>query len=353
MHPLFRLQFLLQTLNLLKPTSRWFQRTFFPTEILYGTYDVRVDVYNRRRRIASYTSPEAGANFVEKGNYVSRRYKPAYVNEGHSYTPAELYERAPGATFQSVDSNSLAQLIARDQFDILDMIDRLKELACVQALLDHQVPVRGNGLDETVDLLFSADQTVTLGPARKWDTGTAIDIYEDFQAEDIKMRARTGRGIDVVVLGEKARRLLMADERFLKRLDNRRVELGQLQITGRSEEGVKEIGTLDQGAIRIVSYHETYVDPFDLTDAPDGTEKPIFPSHKVLCAATGARTEFHYGAIEDFDASALGPLAKLKQFPKSWMERNPSKQFQSIQSAPLPVPVENGAYSTLVVADPD
>lgn len=342
MHPLFKLQYLLPMLAMLKPTSRWIQNTFFADHATHGTRDVRVDIYDRSRRTAGFTAPEHQTNMRTKSGYISRRFTPAYIKEGMSYIPDDLFDRAPGQTTDSLDSTALAVLLQRDMYDIDDMEHRLIEKMCIEALVDHQVTVTGRGYNQVVDMLFEAEQTVTLGAAAKWDTGSAINIYEDIQAAISGNRKRTGLGGGtVVVFGSTARKWATGNAAFMAQLDKLHYKIGEVEMVGFNEQGVREFGSLDKGNIRLVEYQEWYQD-----DA--GVDQPMFPANKVLVAALGARTMLEFGAIQDFAASGTGVLRKAERFMKSWPKDDPSLWCWNLQTAPLPVPIQNGAFTTIV-----
>ena len=79
---------------------------------------------------------------------------------------------------------------------------------------------------------------------------------------------------------------------------------------------------------------------------PDtGTLTDIMPAKKVLFVATSAERALHFGAIQDFEAG----LAAMEKFPSSWIERNPSRRFLKLQSAPLAVPYEVDATACITV----
>jgi len=53
---------------------------------------------------------------------------------------------------------------------------------------------------------------------------------------------------------------------------------------------------------------------------------------KVILGSTVAKTARHYGAIQDVEFP--GDVS-VSRFPKSWIEKDPSRRILMVQSAPL------------------
>ena len=68
----------------------------------------------------------------------------------------------------------------------------------------------------------------------------------------------------------------------------------------------------------------------------------MIPDKKIVMVARGAMAIRHYGVI--YDLAAPGG-AKLRVFPKTYEEDNPSVRYLLVQSAPLPFFHEVDAFA--------
>lgn len=335
----FLLQRLARVLRQLKPARTFLLDTFFGETDPFGTTSVRVDIDNRKRRMAPFSSARSKGTQVEKRGYISRTYTPPYVKPFVDYTPEDLAQRFPGEVIQQDDSTQMQRLVNRDLQDLNDMYTRREEWMAMQGLVNHQIPIVGEGYNETIDLLFDASHTVTLAGADLWTAGTA-DPYGDIEGIRRQIAQDSGLTCDVGILGADVWDALRLNDSFRAQLDTRRVELGQF-MPRELPDGVSYIGDLKSQAISLFTYDEWFVDPVD------DTEKALFPVNKALFGASRARAVRNYAAIQDFDASGNGSLRRARNFPKTWLENNPSVRYLMVQGSPMPTPVQVQGFVTL------
>lgn len=335
----FQLERLARVLRQLNPASTFVLDTFFNNTEMFPTKTVRVDIDNRPRRMAPFQNSRSQGTLVEKRGYASVLYQAAYVKPKFTYDPEDLQERYPGETIHQDGTTSLQTLINTDMADLDDMITRREEWMAVQAIVNHSVSIVGEGVNETVDFLFDASHTVTLVGTDLF-TDAASRPIQLIETERKKVLQDSGLPADYCLMGADVATAFLDNPNVQKELDLRRMNTGQVNWQ-ELPDGVSYIGDIKGGACGIYTYDEWYVDPVT------GLEQPMFPVDKMIIGSSRARSTRNYGAIMDFSASGTGQLRSARTFPKSWLTQDPSVYNLMVQGAPLPAPIQTGAYVTV------
>lgn len=325
----------------LKPPRTMIRDTFFTESDTFNETAVRVDVVDTKRRMVPFASPLGKGTPIRKTGYVSRLIEPAYVKPLRTYTPAELRQRAPGQGIQNSGTDRLQRLVNRDLQEMNDMYTLREEWMCIQALVNGTVDIQGDGVNQTVDFGFLAEQQVT--PATPWTDQANADPLDDLETARLLIARMAGLTGSVAIMGRTAYSNFIRNAMVQKLLDLLRLQVGSVDVD-EMPEGVTYVGNFLGNALRVYVYDAWFVDP------TDDTEKALFPENKVLVGAPAARCVRNYGAIQDLSASGMGQLIARRSFPKSWLEQNPSLRHLVVQGAPLPTPIENYAFVTLTVA---
>lgn len=303
--------------------------TFFQGEKTFDTKHVDLDIRKGGRKIAAYVSPLAESKVVEKDGYQTSTFTPPYVKEKEPIQPSEFLNRPAGAVLYAPGQDPatrLQQETGRILADLDDRFSRLEEVQAAQALNAGIVTCVGEGVNATVDFGMDANHKITLA-------GT--DLWSDAQSDPIKnyidwcdlVAKDSGLVPDVSIIGLDAWKAARTNQAFLDALNNRRVNVGQIDPR-QLPNGVTYLGDLEEAGVSIslYIYKEWYEDP------STGLLTPMVPADKVWLGSTRARCRKLYGAIQDIDA---GGLAAVRRYPKSWTVKDPSVRWVQLQSAPL------------------
>jgi hypothetical protein len=319
---------MLAALEQMLPAQSFLLDMFFRTVETSNTKYVDIDIIKGKRRMAPFVNPRLEGKMVEKRGYQTFTYAPPYIKPKMITTAEEILKRQIGETIYSgniTPTQRAQQALGRDLAELDEMILRREEWMASQVLQTGKVSVIGEGVDDEIDFLMSANHIVTLSGTSLWNTstGTPIENLEDW-AERILQDS--GLTVDTIIMGKNAARAFINNTDVQKKLDLLKLQMATVAPT-KIKMGARYIGTVNSVA-DIFVYHDWYLDDIS------GTEKPLIDTNKVLLGSTQARCTRHYGAIQDLECGT----GAVPRFPKSWVSKDPSGQILLLQSAPLPAP---------------
>ena len=346
---IFDTRTMLEAIEQMKRPVNFLRDTFFPAATPAETETVDVDIFKGKRRMAPFCSPLSEGKLVENLGFSTSTIKPGYIKPFKITTAADLLKRTPGTTLysggQTIEQRAQVKLGA-DLADLMDMIDRREEWMAAQALNAGAISmiIKGETADKTVnvDFLMAGDHKVTLGGADLWSASTP-DPIADLGAWASKIRQDSGINPTRVIMGTDAVAAFLGNESVLKKLDNRRVQMGQInpQLL---PNGVSYVASINAPglAVDIYTYEEWFL------DESDGNEKPMVPAKKVWMGSPSTANRTLYAVIQDMEAIEEGSAA-VKRFPKSWVPKNPSARHLMVQSAPLVALLQPDAFISATV----
>lgn len=332
---LFQTRRMLRMLEQMKPPRTFLLDTFFPAVETSSSEHVDIDIMKGKRRLAPFVNPRHAGKVVERIGFTTRSYKPPYIKPKMEFNPANLPDRQPGTTVYDEAGSAMdraATCLARDLREMQEMTTRREEWMASQALNGGVITVTGEGISDTIDFQMAANHKVTLTSTDKW-TDAASNPLADFRAWQRRCAQDSGVLPNVAVLGSDVVDAFLANDEVKDQLDTRRADIGMVDVR-QLPNGVTYLGSLFGGGLDIFGYDEWYI-----SDA-DGLEYPMVPANKVFLGSTNARTARHYGMIRDLKNGD----ARVRWFPKSWEEEDPSARWVMLQSAPLVVPHQIDAF---------
>jgi hypothetical protein len=331
---MFDTRTLVAVVSQLKRPKTFFLDTFFKKSKVSQTKYVDIDVIKGKRRLAPFVSPKMQGKLVEKIGYETKTYEPAYVKPKFVLEPEDFEARDVGQTIYennetpaSRAQKKLGELLA----DGNDQITRREEWMAAQALLTGVVPVVGDGVNMSIDFHLEATHEIVLVGDDLWTNtlSTPLDDLEDWGEIIIQ---DSGLVCDIIVMGKDAARAFVNHADVQKKLDNRRIIMGEINPAAIAN-GARYLGHVNQLGCDIYTYHEWFV------EESTGLEGALMDPKKVLLGSTRAECIRHYGAIKDLKA-----MAAMERFPKVWENEDPSCRFLMLQSAPLPAPHQIDAF---------
>ncbi|WP_109512578.1 major capsid protein [Pseudomonas ovata] len=321
------------------PTPRRFlMDTFFNGRLpeTFGTKTVTIDIVKGQRKMAPFVHPSLPGSISQRSGYSTNAYEPPYIQPKRQTNAELLLKRAAGdAPFSSrTPLERAGEQLGKDLRDLDEEITRREEWMCGKALTTGQVRVIGEGVDDTIDFLMEDSHKIQLPAAERWNANGSDPIahirkWRRMVAKD------SGRTANVGVLGGDALDAFLNNDSVLKKLNNRRVDMGMIKPE-ELPDGVTYLGYLNDPGVDLYGYDEWQLDE-------EGNEQPVVPAGGLILGATNTRNAMLYAAIQDLEAIESG-LVEAARFPKSWVTQEPSARWLKLQSAVLAGLLEPDAF---------
>jgi hypothetical protein len=313
----------------------FFRDKFFTNVKTFATERVDIDLVKGDRRMAAFVHPRSGGKVLKENGFKTESYKPPLVNPYDVSTADQLMSRLPGEELYSgmTPAQRGAQKLIDEYNRLNDATTRREEWMAVQAIVTGQIPVVGDGVEETIDFGFT--NTVTLTGTNRWGQSGAkiLDNLDDWTEATL---TNGFTNVDMAIFGKTALRLFLTDADVQKQLDNRRIELGLIQPRDLPN-GVRYIGHLNKPSLDIYEYAEVYYD--DWTDPSSPETKPLVPANKVVLISSNAGFMMAYGACTYIDDdSQAWVTAQTARLLRSYVEHHPDRRMVELQAHPLPIP---------------
>lgn len=334
---MFETRTMMQALEEMKPPRTFLLDSFFRNSQTFGTEAVDVDIVKGKRKLAPFVSPLHEGKVVKREGYSTETFKPPYLKPKRATRAQNFLQRQPG---EAVYAGSLtpqqraARELGKDLTELRESIIRREEWMASQALTTGKVTVSGDGVEAEVDFQMDATHLVTLSGTDLW-TDAGSDPIAKLRAWKRMCAQDSGVAPDRVIFGASVVDAFFHNAKVKDLLDNRRIEIGTIKPS-ELPDGVTHLGYFADPGVDIFTYDEWYLD-----DA--GNEQPMVPVDSIIMGSTRAKTVRAYGAIQDVDAIGAG-LFEAQYFPKSWVQQDPSARFVMVQSAPLVIPTQIGAF---------
>jgi len=331
MPDIFEPRTMIAAIEQLPPARTFLKETFFPNEQTHETRQVEVDVVKGGRKTAPYVSPVREGVVMKKLGVRTDTIKLPYIKMKYDISAVEAARRAPGESPYSAKTPSerAQEILGKRLMEGKAAIARTLEVQAAQALVTGKITAQGKdgeGVDWTVEIDFGRDpaNTVIKDPAGYW-TSPDINPLEDLREWGMAALKSGGYSPTEVVMGSGALSAFLNNPNVQKLMENRRFNIGQVEMAPFAGQGVTHVGSVM--GMNIFHYVEWYEDP------STGSLAQMIPDNCVVMGSGQTRNTVHYGAIVDmeFDPRAI----ERKIFPKSWVEQDPSVRWLLLQSSPM------------------
>lgn len=316
----------------------FFKRRFFSNAVTFPTETVSFEFYESKRRLAPFVNPRLGSETIARDGYEVKTYTTPYLAPNRVITNDDLYQKSLGEPEWNsgvTPDERAAKIAAEDVMYLQDIITRTEEFMCARVKQDGKLTIKGTGINEVVDYGF--DNITNVPVSERWTP--TFDIMGQLASIAREMR-KDGINPDMLILGSDAADMLLKNERYLKLLDNRRVEVGEIKFS-ELEDGVNYLGRiLVPGAgFDIYSYEEYYPDTTDLDTNGEPKLKPLVDPETVIMQSSREKNSMLYGAVMQIDKRTENFVRRVGEYmPRTWVTENPSQKFIEIASRPLPMP---------------
>lgn len=325
------------------PAHGALRKVFFPYHETHNTENIEVQYTYGGRKMAPFVHPLIGGKTVEGNGYQSAFLQAPYVAPNILTTAENMLKRGPGEAIGGSKSpqQRAGEKLGRDLNQLNNMCDRREEWMIAQLLSTGRFLAKFEGGEKLYDFWpAEADQKPT--KTSSWADPATCDPMKDLEDARKQVVRKSGLNSDIVIMGDTAFSRFKASEKVQAELDNKGF------ATGNIEPSIKEDGLTFRGNFptigEVYTYDEWYVD-----DA-DGTEKPMIPVDVAIVGSTKAPTSLNYGVISIADVSKQDiQFYEAERVPHSFVSKSPKGRFVQMDSRPLPIIHEIGAFFVLKV----
>lgn len=324
--------------NEVKTPHKFIRELLFSDEDSRPTETLEIGILVGDRVVAPFV--RRGGEAIEVTPFQEKIYNVSAPNiriKRHLEASELLFNRRVGHVIFVEEGDVLdaaQEHVARNSLRLAQMVEEAEEYLCAQAIRGS-VSYAVDG-EEAFSITFprSAGNTITL--TTYWDDATPA-IESDFRTAMQTVNDATGLAVTHCILGAEATNAFLADSVSRTILDNRRIELGNLDLTARfSQSGALRLG--NYRGVEVWSYTRSTQVPAE-AGLGSTSSFPLVRSKyaEFVVADPAAENKMYYGAIPDMKA-LQGRLFRGKRFSKSWEQEDPSVMWQLLHSRPLPVP---------------
>lgn len=321
---------MLEAIRQAAPLPTFLQDLLVKQNRTHETRHIEIDTIVSSNTVAKYIDPSNDAEVVSKKSYSSKIHVIPYTRQRKVLTPDDLLLRMPGETVYSAAGSANArkdELMGEYLAELNNRVIRLEELQLAGALRTGTAVISGDGVNYTVTYGRDANNTKTLTADDRWGESSQ-DKVEDFRlaAEQMRKPGVDGGMYTDVVMGVAAATKWMADTAIASRLDNRRMELGEINPRTMAEQSASYLGTYRDSGINcdVYSYFGQYVDS-------GGTAQYFLDTNEVLFINSTMKCIKHYGMISNLKAGNFA----VERFPLMVTLEDGSLAYVQLESAPL------------------
>lgn len=307
---------------------------------LSDTKYIEVDDEVVAQGISGYNTRTGEAVEVAKDGYSTYLHVAPYVDEQITLTPADADTRSPGSTiYDGGAASRFATQVNGSLGNLGDRLDRLEEKQVSSVIQTGVISVSNaaTGVSYEVDFGLPAANKSTLSGTGVWG-GSATDITGNLQTW-AKVLSNNGYVATDLIMDQDAANLLLADTAIKAFLDNRRIQMGSIDVKLIAGQRANYIGTLMLPGLTIDlwSYFGGY-----RTDAT--TFVNYMTQYRAVMIGSGFGIQPSYGKIENLKSSFVG-----RRFPNMWQDNRGKYQYVGMESSPCMVARNiRGIFSAIV-----
>lgn len=317
------------------------RKTFFNSSRSTGTDVIAWDYVRGNKQLAQITNANAQARVMKRDGYKTHFINSVHTKEKILATPNEAVNRLMGQNIFVTQGDAISKRVANilnDDLKILtDRVIRRQEQLCAMAFTEGKLEIHSEDVDFTLDYNMPADNKKEA--QTKWNQATA-DPLDDIQELSNTIYIESGEQPNILLVGQDACNELLKNKQYLKYLDTRRVDFGEVRPEKR-ESGVVYIGTLKlpKAFCDMYTYNAFYHN--------EQMEKVYYlDSKKIYMGSSTALTEFAHTILTDISSN---PTDKIGA--KRWITEDPSGMWLLVESAGIPVIYQPDAFGNMKVLD--
>lgn len=345
---LYETKTLLKAVEQFKPVNTFLRDCFFPqgnNETLY-TKTALIDVKKGKRRIAPFVAPKVGGVTINRDGFKTYEITTPLIAPQRNISSNDVEARSLGEAIISTKTPDQRQyeIWAKDLAELDESITRREELMVSDLLFNNKIEIKAyidtNG-DRTQDSVVTFGDKTEDKVTKLWSAADA-DILKDLRYLRRNIMQESGVNPNIVVMGSKVFDALVDNEKFLKLLDVRNLQLANLAPQFQNDDAVTYVGRLTSLGIDVYTYDEWYMDD-------DGNDQPMVPEDKILIGSRNLGG-FKYGAVTQIEqgSDTFATYVAIR-VPKNWSNHESNQKMIRLSSRPLPVPYDIAAWKVVKV----
>lgn len=306
-----------------KSPEMFLRKRLVSREETHDTEFIEIDIQKGGQTVAAFVSRQGDPTEISKRSFGTNIHCIPYLYDSLTLTPTDLKTRNMGETvYAGGKGNKLSRKIGEGLEDMSDRFDINEERQIAQALQTGKVTVSGKDVSYEVDYQMDASHLIDVGAGDVW-SGTANDILSQLTAAAKLVRETGAPPVTEMYLGETATANFMENAAIIEKLDNRRIEIGNMAPEVLSAQGATFLGRIKWigVALDVYDYSARYVDE-------DGASQSYIDPVNAILTSPNVRMDMHYGMIE-----SMQNTEGVKRLPDTDVKKK--KALVTLESAPL------------------
>ena len=297
------------------------------------------------RRMAPVVHNGTGGVLMERDGFSTLEIGFATVAPERVIEVTQLYGRSFGEKVLGAltPEERARRMQAKDLVDMRQAIQRRREHMTRQVAISGKLELfeyTNEGRSKKANLVADYGFTNFFVPGADSAAWDQVGSRKESDMQRMLDMVQAGGGVaEWIIMAQDVANCLIYDDDFMKRLDIRNANIGELNARYRGQ-GVRYIGTNIDG-VDMYSFAGTFIDD-------DGQVQPIMPSGKLVMGSRGMLLEYHgpVTQVEKVDGDPITYIKREVPLKYSSVESNSTKN--RVTSRPTYVPENVDGW---VVAD--
>ena len=326
-----------------------------PSENFHNSEEVEIDIMRSEEDISiAITDLSTGARLNSEDDFTNKAFKPPIHKEAGAIPAHKLIQREFGQNpFESPDfqANAIARGV-RLVTKIGDKIARAIEQQSAQVLTTGTVTL----IDDAGNAVYTIDykpKTTHFPTAAVAWTSTSSTKLKDIEDIANVIRADGLEDPDMLIMGERAFELFVADSDVKSKLDLSRGDMGRIVPMDRLGNGGIYRGTVDIGNYKydVYTYAGRYKHP------QTGASTKFIADDKVVIRSSNGRLDATFGGIPTIDRDPRVPAALFTRLrdtsgvmdlqTKGWVTPDGETMWVQAGTRPLMIPTAIDTFGCL------
>lgn len=328
--------------------------SWFPSETT-TTKAVSIEVKRNRKLAAVDVERGTDGNLNTFGRSTEKIYVPPFFKEFFNFSDLDVYDRTFGAGLAPVPADYRTMINGANEYlmTLRDKIEVAIEIQRSQALQTGIVTMK-NG--DNINYGRKADSIVDLGSGNYWGE-SGVEVIKTLE-EGVKFCRQEGKSnarIYDVILGDAALVALRSDEKILKLLDIRNLNIGNIgttmfnDVTGLSLQGGL---TLKNAEVRLWTYDDFY-------ELADGSNKEYIEANNIVMIPSDFKGKQAFAGVpaimqdtQNGEFNEWVTKVASEFYVNNFVDQKKAAHIFQIYSAPLAVPFSiDRVYTAQVLAN--
>lgn len=332
-----------------------FLQSFF-SERIVGSKEVSYEVQRMSERLATDVRRGTEGERIDMSQFTEKVLVPPYYKPYFDATSLYFYDQLFGRGDVEITDETLNDWIqtVQDKLgDLTNLIIRSVEKQCSDVFMTGTVTLENN---TNINYRRKAASLVDLGASNYWnDVGVDPTDSMAVAANFLRQVGKARSGTLNAVLGDDALNAFLGNSQVLEKLDNRRMNLGDISMPVRQMEAV---GSTFHGQISAGNYRFNIWGYPEYYEQPAGTYLPYILSNRMLVLPQNPNFRLTYASVPKIMRDRRN--AEFPEFIRqergrftigNYIMQDTEEHIFDVKSAPLAIPVAvDQIHTTQVLA---